>query len=179
MRITSYFILVVLVAFAAGCGYSSSALLPPELDSIHVSNFENMIDPARETSDMRSNYTYWPGLENQLTRGVIDGFIFDRHLAIKPQSKAALTLSGQLTDFRQYPLSYDGGDNVVEYRVEIVVDMELYDNLNDKSMWKEDGFMGWSSYNISGPNTKSLSQAVEAAVDDLSRRIVERVVEAW
>jgi hypothetical protein len=177
-RITLAF-MAVMITVVAGCGYTTSSLLPPEMDSIHVSNFVNRVDPTREVSDRRMSYNYWPGLENQVTRGVIDGFIFDRHLDVKRESAAVLLLKGELMDYRQTPLSYDGADNVEELRIEILVNLELYDNRTGELIWKENNFMGWSSYDLSGPNKITQAEGVNDAVKDLSLRIVERVVEKW
>ena len=179
MRKFIYILVLLFIAVSAGCGYTTSSLLAPGLDSIHVDNFENKIDPASEVSNKRATYTYWPGLETDITRAVIDGFIFDRHLDVERKNKAALILKGELTSFRQYPLSYDKNDNVSEFRIEILVNLELYDNLNGKEMWKETSFMGEGTYSISGSNATTESDGVKMAVSDLSQRIVERVVEAW
>lgn len=172
-------IFIVFLLALGGCGYSSSSLLPPELDSINVQNFENSITTTREVSNRRPTYNYWPDLENEVTRAVIDGFIFDRHLDIKNESKSAMILEGELVDFRLLPLSYDKGEDVDEFRVEIYVNLRLINNLTGKLMWKESSFMGWSSYTTSGPNATSEAVAVKKAVKDLSQRIVERVVEDW
>jgi len=173
--------LIVLALPFQGCGYTSDSLLPKELDSIHVDNFTNMIDPTREISDRRMNYFYIPGMETEVTRAAIDGFIFERHLKVVPEKEASMTLKGALVDIRQYPLSYSHGDSpsVEEFRLEVYVDIELYNNLTGKMMWKENRFMGWTSYAITGPNMKSQAEAQRDAVKDLSQRIVERVVENW
>ena len=170
---------VLALVTASGCGYSTRSLLPEGLDSIHVDNFENRIDPTREVSNRRMSYIYSPGLENQVTRAVIDGFIFDRHLSIDRAGEAALTLKGALVDYRLYPLSYDRGDDIEEYRVEVLVDLELYNNRTGKTMWTETNFMGQANYNIKGPDRLTDAQARAKAVNDLARRVVERVVEAW
>jgi len=172
--------LVIVFSFLLyGCGYKTASLLPEGIKTIFVSNFENKIDPAREISDRRSNYSYWPGLETSITRAVIDGFIFDRHLEVQRENNSDLILKGTLIDFRQTPLSYSGDDTVDEFRVEVFVDLELYDQHTGQNMWMENGFMGQSSYSITGPNEKTEAQAVKNAVDDLAQRIVERTVEAW
>ncbi len=178
-RVMSFFMICSLMAACAGCGYTTAALLPPELDSIYVENFANEIDPTREVSNRRPTYSYKPGMEVDITRAVIDGFIYDRHLDVVNEKKAALILKGALVDFQQLPLSYSKGDSIVEFRMEIFVDIELYDNLNGELMWQEDRFMGQTSYTVSGPNAKTESQAIAAAVNDLAQRIVERTVEAW
>ncbi|MFH1878736.1 MAG: LPS assembly lipoprotein LptE [Candidatus Omnitrophota bacterium] len=180
MKLSGFLLIVVLLCTASGgCGYTASSLLPEGMDSIHVNSFVNKIDPAREVSDKRASYSYQPGLETDITRAVIDGFIFDRHLTIEREESSALLLKGTLTDFRLLPLSYDKNDNVVEFRIEIFVNLELYNNRTNELMWRENSFMGQSTYNISGPNMKTESEAIRDAVKDLSLRIVERTVEAW
>lgn len=168
-----------MVSLLAGCGYTTNTLLPPELDSIHVSNFVNKIDPSAEISDKRMSYTYWPGLENQITKAVIDGFIFDRHLEVENEAKASMVLKGELVDYKQFPLSYDGADNVEEMRTQITVNIELYDTASNELIWQEKGFTGWSSYDLAGPNASTEAEGVRGAVQDIALRIVERVVEAW
>lgn len=170
---------VLLTLVVAGCGYTTNSLLPPELDSIHISNFVNKIDPAAEVSDKRMSYTYWPGLENQITRAVIDGFIFDRHLDVKRAAKATMTIKGELVDYKQYPLSYNESDDVEEMRTQITVNLDLYNNITGDLIWQERGFTGWSTYDLSGPNATTEAEGVRGAVQDISLRIVERVVEAW
>jgi hypothetical protein len=153
--------------------------LPEGLDTIHVDNFRNEIDPAKEVSNSRATYTYQPGLEVDITREVIDQFIKYRHLRIESEKNADLILKGALVDYKRYPLSYSEDDDIEEYRIEIIVSLELYDQKNDKLMWKEDGFMGESTYPVTGPNRLIESQAIDKAVEDLSLRIVERVTENW
>ncbi|MFH1309090.1 MAG: LPS assembly lipoprotein LptE [Candidatus Omnitrophota bacterium] len=172
-------VLLICSFILSGCGYTTSSLLPAELDSIHVDNFKNQIDVTKEISDKRSNYSYRPGLENTVTTSVINKFIFDNNLDVRSEEKSAMLLKGALVDFQLVPLSYDRDEDVEEFRVEIFVDMELYNQLTGKLMWKESRFMGEYSYNTTGPNSMSESTALTNAVSDLSTRIVERVVEAW
>lgn len=180
MTLKKFLVLMLLAAISlTGCGYTTASLLPKEMNSIHIANFSNRIDPTREVSDRRMSYTYRPGLENQITRAVIDGFIFDRHLDVKSRSAAVLLLEGELTDLRLYPLSYDRSDNVEELRVELTVDLSLYDNRTGELLWKAKDFTGWASYHVTGPNALSDAEGIKNAVSDLTRRIVERVVENW
>ena len=179
MRLARLIFLFIFAVTIAGCGYTSASLLPPELDSIYVENFANDIMPTREVSNRRSGYSYYPGLEIDITRAIINDFIFDRSLDIRTEKDAALTLKGALVDFRQSTLSYDDDDNLEEIRLYIYVNIELYNNLTGKTMWKEDSFMGQSDYNVTGPNAKAEDEALRDAVKDLAERIVERVIEAW
>ena len=179
MRLAGILILSILLLAAAGCGYTSASLLPPDCKSIRVDNFVNAIDTARVVSNRRASYSYWPGLETSITRAVIDDFIRDGNLKIKSEKEADLLLEGTLTNFQQFPLSYSKDETVVEFRMEIMVNIELYDNHTGKPMWKEDSFMGQTNYTISGPNAKTEAAAVADAVRDLAERVVERTVENW
>lgn len=168
----------VLIVFT-GCGYTTGSLLPSDLNSIHIDSFKNKIDPSREVSDKRPNYEYRPGLEVEITNKVINQFILDKALAVKSEKDAALLLKGELIDYRHFPLSYDGSENVDQFRLEIYVSLELYDNKTGKIMWREPSFMGQTDYYISGPNSKTENAAVKDGVEDLAKRIVERTVETW
>ena len=179
MRQVTNLLLTIFIIGLSGCGYTTGSLLPTELDSIHVENFSNAIDPTREMSDRRASYSYRPGLEGNITRAVIDEFIFDGTLKIDNAKQSDLLLRGEFHDFRQFPLSYDGGDNVEEFRVELQVDIELYNKLTGDTLWKENNFVGQTSYTVSGLNAKTENEGVNAAVKDLAQRIVERTVEAW
>ena len=179
MRSLYFFVLSLFLVAAAGCGYTTSSLLPPELDSIHVDNFINKIDPTSPVSDKKATYFYSPGMETEITRKVIDEFIFDRHLDVKSKKEAVLLLKGELVEMDRYPLSYNKNDDVEEYRVEVIVDIELYDNRSGKVLWKENNFMGRSDYDVVGPNRKTEVEAISSAIKDLAQRIVERTVEAW
>ena len=178
-HIISVVLVSALVVSAGGCGYTTSSLLPPELNSIHVNNFQNKIDPTREVSDQRMSYTYRPGMDTQITRAVIDGFIFDRRLDIKSSEKAVLILDGELIDYKLYPLSYNRGGDVEEFRIEVIVNMSLRNRRTGELLWVENNFSGQTDYKVVGPNAQTEEQAIQAAVKDLAQRVVERVVENW
>ncbi len=146
MRTLIVFVLLSVIVLSGGCGYTYKSLLPAEFDSIHIKNFANNFDLSREVSDRRSNYSYRPGMETDITRAVIDEFIFDRNLKVVSEDKAALTLDGALIDFRQYPLSYSSDDSIEEYRLEIYVDIKLYKNSTKEILWSESRFMGQANY---------------------------------
>ena len=179
MRLFTFLILSAFLIATAGCGYTSSSLLPPDTDSIHVANFANEIEPTRQVSDKNVTYFYFPGMETNITRSVIDRFILDSHLDIKAEKDADLVLKGSLTDLDRYPLSYSKDENVEEFRIEIIVDLSLLNNRTGKVMWQETGFSGQTDYDISGKNAINEAEAVNNAIKDLAQRIVERTVEAW
>jgi len=178
-KLQTLIVLSICFIALAGCGYTTTSLLPAELNSIHVDNFKNEINVTQVISDKRSNYSYRPGMENKITNLLVKEFVFNNALEVKSADNAAMLLKGALTDFKLIPLSYNRDENVEETRIEIFVSMELYNQLTGKLMWSEKRFMGEYSFALTGPNSMTEQTAIPYAIDDLVERIVERVVEAW
>ncbi|MFC1576983.1 LPS assembly lipoprotein LptE [Candidatus Omnitrophota bacterium] len=170
---------VCLMCFLAGCGYTTRSLLPSKYRSICVENFANKIDISGETSDLRMYRGYRPGLEAEITEAVTEKFIFDGNLKITDREGADLLLTGELLDFAREGILYDRNDEVEEYRVRLIVDIELKNARDDTLVWRERNFAGESTYRTTGSLAKTEDAGVQEARDDLARRIVERVVEGW
>lgn len=173
-----FFILLVFVILW-GCGYTTHSVLPSGQSSIHIDNFTNEIDTTTEVSEKRVYYAYKPGMETDITQEIIDKFVLDGTFEVRSSKEANLLLKGRLVDFRREPLRYDANDNVVEYRISIVVDMELVNLKEEKIVWGEKSFAGESTYRTTGQFSKSESVAIQEAINDLARRVVERTVENW
>lgn len=178
---TKYLLLIVIVATLSlfGCGYTTGSLLPDHLKTIHVEDFQNKIDISDEPSDKRGYRIYRAGVEADITEAVIDQFIFDGHLRIVDRDDADLILKGELIDYYKQPLRYDRFDNVEEYRIIVTVNIELKDTVKDKVLWKEDGFIGYDTYRLTGSFASSEDQARQDAIKDLASKIVEKAIEGW
>ncbi len=175
-RIATY---LLLITFLAGCGYTTRSMILNKYRTIYIPPFVNKVDITSET-DVGSKYKiYRPLLETDITKAVVDKFLFDGNLKPTDSQTADLTLKGELTEFRKDPLRYDDNDDVLEYRVNIVTNLILWDNKEDKLVWEEKGFTGDASYIVSGTGATSETQAISDAIADLARRIVERAVEEW
>ena len=163
----------------SGCGYTTRSLLPSELKTIYVDNFVNKINMTAESSDARMYQSYRPGMEIDVTKAIRDKYLFDGNLKIADTKSADLILKGELVDFRNEALRYNRNDNIEEYRVRIVVNLELINAKDGSTRWKEAGFAGESLYNTTGSLAKSEADAIKDARADLARRVVERTIEEW
>ena len=163
----------------AGCGYTTGSLLPEHLESIYVENFTNKIDVSKESSDRRGYRIYRSGLESDITTNITDRFIFDGNLTIVDEEDADLILRGDLVNYAREPLRYDKFDNVEEYRLFVTVNMELEDVSAESIMWREAGFTGETTYRTGGALAKSEDTALDDAMTDLAKRVVEKTTEGW
>ncbi len=166
-------------AVLCGCGYSSRSLIAGQYKTIHIAPFVNKVDFTLESNSNNKYKVYRPMLETEITKKVINRFLSDSNVKPVVLDSADLVLKAELVDFRRDALRFTNNDEVEEYRINIVVNMNLWDNKNDKLVWEEKSFTGDATYFVSGPQAKSEDQSVQDAIKDLSRRIVERVVEQW
>ncbi len=165
--------------FISGCGYTTKSLLPSNLKTIYVDNLVNKIRVTAESSDERMYRGYRPGMELEATRTIRDKYLTDGNLRIADAGTADLILTGELIDFRNEALRYDRNNDVQEYRVRIVVSLQLKNAGDGKVRWAENYFAGESLYTTSGPLAKSETTAIKEANADLARRVVERTIEEW
>ncbi len=172
-------VVAVLAIAVCGCGYTTKSLLPASYKTIHVGNFSNSIKITAEQSNERMYRGYRPGMEIKITKAVIDKYLMDGNLRIASPENADLILSAELIDFNRGGILYDTNDNVQEYRILLVVSMELTEAKTGKIVWREPGFAGETTYRTSGSLEMSENAAIDAAITDLAKRIVERTIEAW
>lgn len=174
----------LLVIGLAGCGYTTRSMISEKFKTIYIAPFVNKIDITAE-ADAASKYkVYKPMLETDITRAVVSKFLFDGNLRPVKSESADLTLKGEVMEFRRDPLRYTDSDEVEEYRINLVVNITLWDNKENKLVWEEKNFTGDFTYftaysTMQAVTKKTDDQAVPDAIADLARRIVERAVEEW
>ncbi|MBI3318460.1 MAG: hypothetical protein HYZ90_04835, partial [Candidatus Omnitrophica bacterium] len=157
---------------SSGCGYTTGRLLPAHYRTIYVEPFTNKIPITEEVSERYGFQTSLPGLEEKVTRGVIDRFLFDGNLRIttKPE-QADLLLNGSLIGFSRQPIRQLDDDTVEEYRLNLASVITVREP-DGKALFREQGLIGDATYFVSGPSAKSESSAVDDLVTDVSRRVV-------
>src|SRR3989338_11421286 len=173
-----------LVFGLTGCGYTTRSAIVSKYKTIYVKPFVNKIDITVETDAASKYKIYKPFLETDITKKVINRYLFDGNLRPAKEENADLVLKGELVDFRKDPLRYTDSDEVEEYRLNLVVNISLWNNRKKELIWEENNFTGDFSYFTTlatSPNVtkKTDEQAIPDAITDLARRIVERTVEQW
>jgi hypothetical protein len=177
-------LLVVLAAFGliacCGCGYTARAYIG-KYQTIYVAPFKNSIDVASAKSEYSRYISYYPMLESAVTNAVVNRFVFDGSLKVSKEKDADVILRGELVSYQRNPLRYsqDNNEDVTEYRVTLIINMGLYDGKTGDLIWQKNSFAGDSSYYTAGTQAKTEKAALDNAVTDLARRVVEEFVEAW
>ncbi|TBR17643.1 hypothetical protein EPO66_02370 [bacterium] len=174
---------VIFAVISGGCGYTTRSMISNKYRTIYITPFVNKIDITRDT-DVANRYKInRPMIETDITKSVVNKYLFDGNLKPIKQEDADLTLKGEVVEFRRDPLRYTDNDDIEEYRLNLVVNIQLWDNKENKLLWEENGFTGdttyYTSFHAVASEVKTESVAVNDAITDLSRRIVERSVEQW
>ena len=175
-----------LAAFAvfSGCGYTTRSMLYGKYETIYVAPFANKVNITDESFSANKYRIYRPMLETQVTNKVVGRYLFDGNLRLAKEDSADLILKGELVEYRKDPLSYTSdNEEVTEYRINVYVNLSLWDAKENKLLWEEKNFNGNYSYFTSNASSNSImiseSAAVDNAVEDLARRIVDRTIEQW
>ena len=162
-----------------GCGYTTRPGLAPHLKTVYVKPFVNKIDVTRLSSGNERFPIYRHQMEVDLTNAVVRRYQFTGLLRPARLEQADCRLEGELTDFRRDALRYNASSQVEEWRLSFVVNLRFVDQTTDTVLWEESGFTGDTTYFALGANTESESTALDRAITDLARRVVERSVENW
>jgi hypothetical protein len=168
-----------LLLVVAGCGYTTRSLIASKYQTVYVTPFVSKIDLTNERNTGSKYKVYRPGLETDISRSLTNKFLFDGNLKPVSMGTADVVLKGELVEFRRDPLRYTAGDEVEEYRLNLVGNISLWNRQDDTLIWEEKNFVGDTTYFTQGAQAKSETTAIQDAIADLSSRIVARVVEEW
>ena len=174
LQATGYMLLLLL----SGCGYATKTVLPDNVKTVHVDTFKNNIDITKEVSAKDKYEVYRPNLEVDLRDAIVGRIFLDGNLKIADKDTADAMLEGQITQYRKDPLRYQN-EVVQEYRISVVCDVKLIDQASSKVLFEEDNITGDASYFTTGTLQKTETAALSDAMSDLSRRIINKIVENW
>lgn len=164
----------------AGCGYSTRSLLPSSYRAIYVEPFANRLATTAETSELQPFVAAIPLLEEDVTKAVINRFIFDGQLRVTPHREdASLVLTGELRDFHRQPIQQHEDGTAEAYRLNLIADLVLRERASGVVVWEEHGFVGDTTYFVTGSLAISEATALDNLRTDFARRVVERTIEDW
>ena len=170
---------VVWSLLSVSCGYTTRPGLPSYLRTVYVKPFTNQIDITALTTNYQRFPIYRHAMEVDLTKAVLNRYQFTGLLRPGTEHGADSRLEGELVEFRRDALRYNASQQVEEWRLSVVVNVRFYDLHLNTVVWEESHLIGDTTYFELGANAESESSALDRAISDTARRIVERTVENW
>ncbi len=157
--------ILISISFAtAGCGiYSfSGSSIPTHIKSVAIPLFDD------RTAEF--------GIKEQITDALIDEFIKENILQIRDEQDANSIIRGTITRVTDVPYTFDASENVQEFKVNIYVDIEWYDQINNIALY-EGKIVGWGVYPADAPDDRELG--LEEAVERLRTEIINQTLSGW
>lgn len=167
--------IIILILFC-GCGYTTRGFVYSS-NKIYITPIVNKIKITNDYKRYTTFSSYPVLLETRLTNTLINKFNIDGHLKVVSTEIDALKLSGEITEYTKEVMRYTGSEDIQEQRLRLHVVMKLINP--EGGVLKEKEVVGETSFFLTGPNSKSESQAQNDLINDTSRRILEAVVEEW
>jgi len=170
--------LYVLSTALSSCGYTTQAIVPDNIKTIHVEIFRNDIDITKEVSAKDKYEVYRPGLEVDLRDALVERVFLDGHLKVSSAGYADARLEGEIIEYRKDPLRYQNED-VTEYRITLACDIRLIGADGSEILLEERNITGDTTYFTTGVLQQGETAALNDAASDLASSIVDRIVENW
>lgn len=153
-----------LLLAVVGCSpYSFSGGRTALVNSVFVPQFEN------ETAEF--------GLGEELTQGIIDGFIEDNQIKIVNEDQAEAVLTGRIVDYRRKAYTFDESDQVTEYIAEIWVTADLIrQGATEEAVWRVERLRGFGIYNATSED-EEMGQV--KAIAKITEELLNRTIKSW
>ena len=163
----SLLILPLLLLFAPGCaGYRVGSQLPRDIQTLFV--------------HVPQNNTEEPLLENDVANAFLAQIQRDGSLRITTEDQADALAYIEITGFRTEALAFNPANRsqATEYRLFIDANITLT-RANGTLLVQSGTLSGREIFLLAGDLTSSRRTALRPAADDLGRRLVAAVTEAW
>jgi hypothetical protein len=128
------------------------------------------------------NRTNQPNLENEITQQLNQEFMMDGRLEIVNPDKANALLQGTVTQYILEPLLMDVHNTPQQYKMRVILYLALKDTKAGKNLWVEEKFEESTTYfvaNTMGVNAENEQDARKRLIQQLSRRVIARVIEGF
>ncbi len=171
MKKISFFLTALLLT---GCGYTLRGREHVPYDTVFVPVFDSEITIHEDAPGVR---LYFSGLEVELEEILKRRFRHDGGmLAVSRPEVADIVLEGAILSYEREALRYARDESVEEYRLRVRARVKLIQD--EELVWDEE-IRGETTYLTVGAHAVTELAAVREALEDLSRRIVDRIVEDW
>lgn len=160
--------IIGLIIMTSGCWfYSFKGTLPPHIKNIAIPIFDD------RTAEFN--------IQQVVTDQIRVGFIQENILKLIEGEDAHSTLYGTIKSIQDRPLVFKVGEqeeSVSEYRLTLRIEVEWYDNLENKSIFKRE-FTGFSEYDPTGSTERTRNLALTESVNQITQDIINAILAGW
>ncbi len=161
-------LLAAAMVAGAGCGYTVSSVLPAHIRTIGIPTF--------------TDNTVEHGLADDVTQGLINGFLADRRLRIERERDADSVLRGTVLAYKNRVYGYTQQEVATQYEIVLAVKVVLRDQVKNRDLWKEDEMTVRVTYSVVAVGEAPAQTEADGrkdAIQKLTDQIVSRTVQGW
>jgi outer membrane lipopolysaccharide assembly protein LptE/RlpB len=161
-------LLALIATVLSGCGYGLRGTLPGHLKTIAIPTFAN------RTSE--------PGVENFLTRAVVEAFSSNGRLRVVEPTAADSILEGEVTGYNVQSIAFDASANVRQYRLIVTLNLRYRDIRDEKLLFDRRGYQERADFRVAGAVSDTIAReqgALRQASVDIARSIVAFTLERF
>lgn len=167
-RFAARALVLAAVLVPAGCGYSLSGNLPPDIKTVAVPVFRNR--------------TLLPGIENILTPAVARAFANSGRLRVVSLGQADSVFEAEVLSYQLQSSAYTSQETVTEYRVVVILDVHFRDRIRGRTLWRQAGLQDHADFRAPAQVAPLFSineAALQRVADELAAKIVTFAIEQF
>jgi hypothetical protein len=165
---------LILLGFAAGCGYQFRALGEPIGISI-----ESLAIPLFSSTSSEI------GFEADFTRVIRDEFVSHARVPLVPEERAEKVILGRIYEIRTDPVTYVSTNGTVSgqmgsyevtrsRRLSLKLEAQLFDRREGKVIWREEAMAGSATF-IVDPDPIVTRHNQRAALESIAGRLAQKI----
>lgn len=160
-------LLPILLGLTSCAGYRLGSQLPADIRTVHVFIARNLTDE--------------PLLENDVTRAVLSQLARDGSLRVVSEDEADALLFIEITGYQSQAIGFDARNRARpdEFRLLLQANTILTRRSSGATLVRSGTLEGRSTFSLVGDLTTSRRTALPSASEDLARRLVATITEAW
>jgi outer membrane lipopolysaccharide assembly protein LptE/RlpB len=160
--------ILAVVVLLAGCGYSMSGNLPPEIKTVAVPVFRNR--------------TFLPGIENTLTSAVARAFANSGRLRLTSMEEADSVFEAEVLSYLLQETAFTVSENVTDYRVLVTLNVVFRDRRANRVLWQAEALTDKADFRAPrqvAPTFAINEEALQRVADQLAAKIVTFAIEQF
>lgn len=157
------FSMLVLVSGGIGCYSFSGSNLPGHIKSVAVPTVKNS--------------TLEPGVEQEVTEGIVDKFLSDGRLKIASERAAQAVVLADIVGYENKVNNYSASQEPIDYIVVLTLSVQMRDQVKNRDLWRDDRLVATGVYEPGSGETEEAARA--RAIVTLANDVVGRTLEQW
>jgi len=156
----------IVIILCGCCGYTTRSILPTNIKSIAI--------------PVATNETVKPGLAEQLTDSLINGFTQDRTLKVTNIDRASIILECTIKNYERSPQSYTANQEVIAWKIIIEAAVKSTDRIKSEQLWQDNVSISVTYDDKTEDGIKvTEDQGIDKAIKKLSQEILRKVLTSW